>query len=92
MAVSESATARCPPWLPPLSPMRMMFVKPCTLSECTMSVRRARKVPSRMLMVPGLAMCPLTGSIPPSGTNFTIGAQSALPSLRAIASQLACST
>jgi hypothetical protein len=45
-----------------------------------------------MLIVPGLAMWLLRVSMLPSGTNLTIGAQSALPSLRAIASQLAVST
>ena len=37
-------------------------------------------------------MWPVGGSMSPSGTNGTIGAHSALPSLRAIASQLARST
>ena len=40
----------------------------------------------------GEVMWPLFGSMPPSGTNFTIGAHKALPILRAMASQFACST
>ena len=51
-----------------------------------------RNVSSRMLIVPGDAMCPLAGLMLPSGTNFTIGAHSALPIFRAIASQFVCST
>jgi hypothetical protein len=40
-----------------------------------------------MLIVPGLAMWLDLDSMFPSGTNFTSGAHSAFPSLRAIASQ-----
>ena len=44
------------------------------------------------VIVPAVSMWPLFGSMLPSGTNFTIGAHRALPILRAMASQLACST
>ena len=47
---------------------------------------------SRIEIVPGDAMWPVFFSMSPSGTNLTIGAHSALPILRAIASQFACST
>ena len=45
-----------------------------------------------MVMVPGEVMWPVFGSMPPSGTSLMIGAHKALPILRAIASQLVCST
>ena len=38
----------------------------------------------RIEIVPGLVMCPLGGSMLPSGTSFTTGAQRASPSARAI--------
>ena len=57
-----------------------------------MSVSSTRKVSSRIVIVPGEAMWPVFFSMSPSGTYFTIGAHKALPILRAIASQFACST
>ncbi len=58
----------------------------------TMSLKSALNVSSRMLMVPIVAMWLDFVSRLPSGTNGTMGAQSASPSLRAIASQFALST
>ena len=90
--MSLSATAAWPFWLPPLSPMKTMVLKPCACRLSATSVSTAWNVSSRMVMVPGLVMWPVFGSMSPSGTYLTIGAHSALPSLRAMASQLACST
>ena len=89
---SVSATVRWPAWLPPLSPMKKICLKPCVLSDSAVSVSSARKVSSRKLIVPGEVMWPVGGSMSPSGTCLMTGAHSALPILRAIASQLACST
>src|SRR6266511_2350517 len=57
-----------------------------------MSVNSASNVDSSRLIVPTVNMWLDFGSIDPSGTNGTTGAQSAFPSLRAIASQLAFRT
>ena len=45
-----------------------------------------------MVIVPGETMWPVFGSMLPSGTYFTMGAHNAFPILRAMASQLDCST
>src|SRR5712664_2801268 len=57
-----------------------------------MSVSSAWNVDSSRLIVPTVSMWLDGGSIDPSGTNGTIGAQSAFPSLRAMALQLVFST
>ena len=72
--------------------MKMMFLKPCACRLSAVSRSTARKVSSRIVIVPGEAMWPVFFSMSPSGTYFTIGAHKALPILRAIASQFACST
>ena len=87
-----SATAFWPFWLPPLSPMKITFLKPCACRLSAASVSTARNVSSRIVIVPGDAMWPVLGSMPPSGTSLMIGAHRAFPILRAMASQLACST
>ena len=67
-AVSSSAIAFWPAWLPPLSPMKMMFLKPCACRLSAVSRSTARKVSSRIEIVPGDAMWLVFVSMSPSGT------------------------
>ena len=88
-AESSAATAFIPAWLPPLSPSSTTCSKPWAFRLDAISRSSARNVGSVRLMVPGYRMCPDGGSMSPSGTNGTFGAQRALPSFRAIASHIA---
>src|SRR4029453_16626105 len=69
--------------------MRMTCSKPWVFMLEAISVSNALNVSSVRLMLPGYFICPVGGLMSPSGTNGTIGATSAFPSFRAMASAVA---